>query len=325
MTNNIYSNARAEAQEKTLLGKERMKRMIESGSADEALKILREVNFGDGTIIDTPKDFEKLIVGEENKFIDFIKETAPNEAIKRFFLLKNDYHNAEVFVKEKHLKKEIADAVVTSGMLQSDVLKEKIFSDDYDGLSKQMSSAMRSIDKAYVEGSLDGMIISVIFANSFRKELESISKKDAILSKIWSNRADAENISVALRSRNYVMTKTVNIGGGTLTDEDLKVLCEESFDVIKERFRYSPSAHLIDAVIECKNDMVPLRDFERLVDSFAVRLLKEQKYAIEGNVPYLRYCFYKSADITNVRIILVGLLNGEEKTRIYDRLREAYD
>lgn len=323
--NNIYANARAEAQEKTLLGRERFKRMIESGSAREAIKILKEVNFGNGVVIDRAKDFEKLITGEEDKFINFIKETAPTEAIKRFFLLKNDYHNAEVFFKEKYLKKEIADAVVTSGMLETDVLKEKIFSDDYDGLSKEMSLAMKQLDKAFVAGSPDGLFISVIFANAFHSELTAAAKKDSILAKIWSDRADAENISLALRSRDYTRTQIGKIDEGTLTDDDLKILCEENFDVIRERFRYSAAETLVNAALECAESDLPLRKFEQLTDSYAVHLLKEEKYSTEGNIPYLRYCFYKIADMINVRIILVGLLHREKKTRIFNRLREAYD
>lgn len=73
MINPLFANARAKSLEKFLVGKEKFLRMIDSEDADEALKILSEVNFGGGVSISSATEFEKLIDFEEEKLFDFIK------------------------------------------------------------------------------------------------------------------------------------------------------------------------------------------------------------------------------------------------------------
>ncbi|MCQ2387697.1 MAG: hypothetical protein MJ066_04555 [Clostridia bacterium] len=66
MSNIIYSNARAKFLSNSLLGKDRINRMIDS-SVEDAIKILSEVNFGDNALIESNFDFEKLIDIEKDK------------------------------------------------------------------------------------------------------------------------------------------------------------------------------------------------------------------------------------------------------------------
>ncbi|MBP5466258.1 MAG: V-type ATPase subunit, partial [Clostridia bacterium] len=98
MASVLYSSARAVVMEKTLLGEDRLKRMLE-GTADDALKILSEVGFGTGDVsragIDAVSDTETA------RLCSFIKETAPDDKIKKFFLLPYDFKNAEALIKEK--------------------------------------------------------------------------------------------------------------------------------------------------------------------------------------------------------------------------------
>ena len=52
MSDSIYANARAAALTGSLLGADRLSRMADCASADEAVKILQEVNFGEGAAAD---------------------------------------------------------------------------------------------------------------------------------------------------------------------------------------------------------------------------------------------------------------------------------
>ena len=48
MPNSIFANARAAALSKGLLGAERLGRMIDAPTVEDALRILQEVGFGEG-------------------------------------------------------------------------------------------------------------------------------------------------------------------------------------------------------------------------------------------------------------------------------------
>ena len=51
MTNAIFANARASTLQASLLGADRLNRMVDCASGDDALKILSEVNFGNGVTV----------------------------------------------------------------------------------------------------------------------------------------------------------------------------------------------------------------------------------------------------------------------------------
>ena len=69
----------------------------------------------------------------------------------------------------------------------------------------------------------------------------------------------------------------------------------------------------------------PLKAFEKCAEDYALKLLKQEKYGVEGNLPVLLYCYSKRSEISNVRIIMVGLINGVDKNEMRTKLREDYE
>ena len=65
MPNSIFANARAAALSGGLLGAERLNRMIDCASPEDALKILREVGFGAGAAADGSETETLIVVVDE--------------------------------------------------------------------------------------------------------------------------------------------------------------------------------------------------------------------------------------------------------------------
>lgn len=325
MANTIYANARAKAMEKNLLGIERLNRMIECVFADDAIKILGEVGFGDGAVIESALDFEKLIEIEQTKLFNFLKEASSPKGFARFILLKNDYHNAEALIKAKHLRIDADEMLVDNGLISKEKLKEKIMTDDYKDLSSQMVSALLYCDNEFVSGRADGFSINAKFVKEYYNELNEIAKKDKKLKEILAFKIDCTNIGSALRTRNFSWFKNMAIDNGKLTEKDYKNLCELPLENLKEQFRYTDYKEVINTAVDEKLKGQPLSDFEKIFDNFAIRLLKKEKYEIEGYLPLMIYVYSKLSELTNVRIVLVGLINGIDKTEIKRKLREGYE
>jgi sugar/nucleoside kinase (ribokinase family) len=81
MVNLVFVNARAKALGASLLGKDRLNRMLECDGAEEALKILYEVNFGGGLQINSAVDFERLIDAENDALNAFLRSYGMDENI----------------------------------------------------------------------------------------------------------------------------------------------------------------------------------------------------------------------------------------------------
>ena len=325
MPNQIFANARAAALFSSLLGADRLGRMIDCASADEALKILAEVNFGDGIPVSSAADFEILVEAEEKKYTAFVRETCPSERLMRFLLAGYDYHNAEAISRAKYLKSDFTPMLGAEGEYSVSLLEEKIFADDYTRFSPELSAALSGADELFVSGKADGKSISSLFRRALYIEMKTCAEREKPLKKLFSEKADAANIAVALRSRNFALASEMTVDGGTLSEEEIRFLCEEAAESIREKFRYSPQKDLIFSALDDFSEGKPLTDFEKKSDGFALVILKKERYNDEGYKPFLRYCYYKLAELANVKIIMSCLVNGVEKNIIRARLRETYE
>lgn len=306
--------------EKTLLGEDRLKRMVE-GNTDDSLKILSEVGFGTGDV--SPEEIDAVSSIETARLCMFIKETAPDEKLAKFFLYPFDFKNAEALIKAKYLKTE--PKLFSCGFLDEKALKEKIFSDSYGSLPQFMGEALFSADKSFVEKNESGQYINSLFTKALYKELFALNIKDNYIDKILRAKADMLNIGTALRTRNFDMAENQFVQCGALDKSALKSICEEDFDKLREKFRFGDYKEEIYAAVNGLESGDGLKEFEKMRDGFAVKIINRNKFNQEGIFPFIRYCFYKFADIMNARIILVGHsgnLTGEE---IIDRLREHYE
>lgn len=89
----IFANTRAKAKELNLFSEERLLRMMECSTLNDAVRILVEANYGGGTIVDDPNDFENILMAEQKLATDFVHEVAPEGIGFECFFLRNDYHN----------------------------------------------------------------------------------------------------------------------------------------------------------------------------------------------------------------------------------------
>ncbi len=324
MIDNIFANARAIAAESGLLGIDRINRMADAATSEEAFKILSEVNFGEGASADA-SEYERAVEAEEKKLAAFIREVSPDERLKIFLLAENDYHNAEAMIRSKYLKTDFSPMLTADGLYTAEYLKEKIFTDDYKSFSPFLAEALLAADNLFVSSKADGKALSSLFRRALYRELGAAAKSDKTLSAIFSARTDAANIAIALRTKNGMECAEMRVEGGTLSDAELKFLCEENAEAIKEKFRYSPLKAFVDLAAEDLAKNRPLSDFEKYAGGYALAFLKKEKFNDEGYRPFLRYCYYKRAEIANVRIVMSCLINGIGGNFIKERIRESYE
>lgn len=325
MANVSYANARAKSFENYLLGEDRINRLIDCVKPEEAIKILSEVNFGDGTTISSALDFEKLILAEKKKLFAFIKEDCASQAFADFILLKNDFHNAEALIKAKHLKIDVEDILDVDGKFSVDDMKEKIFEDDYSVFPLELKNALVKSDVEFIDGKATGASISTLFSKAYFAQIKQCTKSNGLILELYNVKADLANVGVALRLRDFSVAKNYFVSYGKITESELQSLCEDQLESLMEKFKLNYISGYISSAIESVLKGQPLSNFEKQGESYAVNRMLKQKYETSGILPFVQYCYYKLADISNVRIIMVGLINGLSKTDIRNRIRSYYE
>lgn len=322
MKNSTYSNALAVASEKYFLGNERINRMT-GATPEEALGILAEVDFGGGVSIKSPFEFELLIRAEENKLFDFIKEYCTSEAFTEFFITGNDFYNAQAYLRAKYLKFDPEPMLMAEGLIKCAELKEKILVDEYDGFGKELKEALLAADRMFVEHTATGSKIDELFKSALYKRLYVVSKKDSDLKNLYGLKADEINVSLALR-KPYEEAEKSFVPGGSFDKSELKAISMGTIDISSVK-KNKEKAETLSLAFRAKEENRALSEFEKHSDDLIMEYLLKKKYSSEKIYPFMLYCYYKKRELENVRIVMVGLLNGMSEADIKGRLRKSYE
>ena len=164
-------------------------------------------------------------------------------------------------------------------------------------------------------------MLDTVFVRAQFKALLRLTKNRA-LKKVIVTEIDLKNISISLRARDEDEYKALKIDGGTLTKAQEEALLSREEARIKNVFKQGALYDFVLAALSAQDK--PLADFERLQESFALARFKAERFALTKDAPFILYCMYRCADIKNVRLIMVSLYNGADKTQIRTKIRESY-
>ena len=92
-TDYLFSTARVRSVEKNMLTHERAEKMVDAKTAEDALRVLDDCDYGNANELTDINDYEKLLTEEHKKTYDFITSIAPELIYFKMFLYPYDYHN----------------------------------------------------------------------------------------------------------------------------------------------------------------------------------------------------------------------------------------
>ncbi|NCA66830.1 MAG: hypothetical protein EOM87_02055 [Clostridia bacterium] len=324
-----FANARIKSLENNLLTADKITRMVDSVTLDEAVKILAESNYGGGMGIDNPRLFDRILRAEEKSVTEFICSLMPEGYGVECFVLRNDYHNAKAFVKAKY--SSISDTNIMlkpSGTVDIEKLQEGIMSDNYNAFPENMKKALEEIDLAFVNNNrsprkIDVMLDRAMFVDIFGR---LIGSKTGIIKQYFIKLADLTNIATMIRSKRANMTlksfEESFINGGALEYSALAALYEMNVESIAEAMRYNDYAQAFARLSEDRNDA--LVKYEVYMDNALLSVFKAERHNMFSPAPIAGYYLGKLTEIKVARLILVCINNNVEKSVIRQRLRELY-
>ena len=102
-TEYLYLSTKIRAMESRLLDRERMDRMLEAATVEDAAKVLVECGYPELSVVNVDTVDEILAQAREEVFAE-LSGLAPNEAMLDVFKVKYDYHNAKALLKSEALR-----------------------------------------------------------------------------------------------------------------------------------------------------------------------------------------------------------------------------
>lgn len=324
MSEVLFANAVAKSKEKNLFSGERLSRLIDCTSLDDAVRVLAEVNYGGGVVIDDSADFEKILKAEEALTDGFLRSLKTEGKGTECFLLMSDYHNVKAILKSAYGNAELAPMLASAGLYDIALLQEKLVLDT-PGINPYIDSAVIAIRRAFDTKKSPRLIDTLIDKAMFRDIANRLSDKntDTNIKKYFVSLADLTNIDSFLRA------KAIGAGFGFF---------EASFAeggsipiVTFEKAYNGTDAGLIELVKGTPYSIFAASYAERgLVglgaarDDYLLDIFRAAKNDMFSAAPIAGYYLGKKQEIRMLRIALVCIKSGVSKQEIKKRMRTMY-
>jgi V/A-type H+-transporting ATPase subunit C len=316
--------------ETKLLDKSKFDRMIDSNSANDALKVLQETEYMNlMTNVKSSEDYEVILSEELKRLFNVMYDISPEKSIVDLMSIKYDYHNAKVILKGMFLKEDLSHLLILVGTLEVSKLKASIENNDIRDLEGVMREAIEEAISNF-ENTKDPQIIDIILDKYMFKALVKIRTEinDTFTNKYVLALIDSTNLKTLLRvkkqNKGREFFASVIIEGGSIDRDKLLGMLNDDVQNIATKLTFSNYVEFIKNGIEyyTKTDSVSL--LEKLVDNFIMDMMKNAKIIPFGVEPLLAYIYAKETEIKIIRIIMVGKLNTISGEIVRERLRDSY-
>ena len=312
----LFQNAKVKSREMGLLGADRLQRISDAATIEEAMRLLAEANYPSGA------SYDEVLSSAEREAALLFKSCMTKGYGLELFLIMDDYHNAKVAAKSAYLGGS-KDGYKPEGYVTIAALEEALSKGEYKELPQGIADSFAALDKVKARDALTPSAVDITLDRAAFEEIQAKRKGTAkVIGRYFDLLADLKNISVAYRAYKAGFSaekaKEMLLPAGTLVQKDLlkiAVLGEEAADKI------SAETVVKEALSALKEGVTA---YEVFMDNTLLSLLKKERYDMFSPAPIAGLYIGKLREIKNVRLILARIANGVDKEVIKGRMRELY-
>lgn len=320
--NQLYANGRIAVMSTRLLSADKFTRLAESNTLGEAVKVLTEAGYGAGAVLNSPNDYEQLLIAELDEALKVLKDLCCNEHAVKYFISKYDYLNAKVLMKCKYMRVDGLAYCYNEASIPAEKMQTAFVSDDYSACTKNMAEACDAIDTQYADGNRIPSVIDVTLDKAMFADMRIYAKKCRFkyrfVKDMFVYEVDTINLMSIYRAHKAELTKDAYadmiIDGGSISRETLLTVFDDEnkvSDLSYDYKRFYALANGDNANLAAAESEYKAHAFKTLRDS--VDLLTIQ--------PVLEYFFLKVNEIDKCRKVLSAVKNSVDKDKIKDMLK----
>lgn len=323
----LYSCARVKALEKNLISRERLERMCDAKTHEDAFKVLTECGYGEFPPESGTSDVDRALRHERINVFDTIAKISPEKRLIGFFLLKYDYHNIKAIIKAEASSQDAEPFLSDSGTIPKGRLETMMRESDFTFMTPVMKAVVVEA-RDLIARTFDPQAADIVLDRATFAEMLLIAKKCEIpfLKKYAALLIDSANLRAAVRikrmGKSFDSLKNAFIEGGEISFTRLNA--DITPDLLEKAYATSPlypAAVLGGAVLRGEADLSAL---DLKCENAVVRFLQNAKYAPLGPNLLIAYVAAKEAELTAVRTIMTGRFSGLPAESIMERLRDSY-
>jgi len=325
-TDYLSISARIRAMENKMLTRERMERMLEARSNEEAAKVLTECGYGDFSVF-TPAALEEKLAAARSAIYQDLRSALPDPNLIDVFRIKYDYHNIKVLLKSQAIGSDETRLLVEGGRYSANALREAYYKEDLRNFSEQFRAAV-SMAKETLAASGDPQATDFVLDKAYFEEmaLMAIKTESDFLMGYVRLAIDAANLRAAVRAarmeRGADFLSQVLVPGGNVSEKSVATAGASELVTLFGRGQLAEAAVLGATLTSAGSGH--LTEFERLCDNALMGYLADSRRIPFGEQVPVTYLYAKEAELTAIRIIMTGRMAGLDTEIIRERLRESY-
>jgi len=317
------------ARDKYLLTRDRIDKMLESKTPDDAVRVLIELGYGDEAENTPAMEFESLLSRELEKTYSLILPYVPEKAYFEIFLYPSDYHNVKTLLKAEALGIKAGKFLMETGSVSAGRLADLVHGRDFENMRTDMADGIRDALEVYSK-THDPQTIDLILDKACYRDMNLLAKElhcDFIKGYL-ALRIDFINLITFIRIREMDKPagffSKVFIEDGNIPEE----VFEEGFEEPNEQFTDRLLPYGLQNVLMDSAQMIRetgrVTILEKLCDNYLMDYIREARYITYGIEPLIAYIAAKENEVKTVRIIMAGKLAGLPSELIRERVRDTY-
>ena len=323
--NFIQSSVRIRHAEKKLLTKQQLQRLADAKNLEDAIKLLNETSYSSElSKLDRPENYEQVLSEVLNKTYKEAMEISPDKSLVEILSCKYDYHNLKVLVKENILKEKFDSMYCMLDGNEIEAFRELALKND-EGLSKDFKECLD-----FFETTKDPQDIDIFIDKKYFEKVLSLAEdfKLEMITEYFKAMIDFINLRTFIRCRKQNQVKEtlekVLIKGGDIETDKILDMFYEDIEILPIKLKAYKIGRVLSKIVEEYKNTNSLNSFEKSMDDYLVEIVRKAKSIHYGAEVIFSFLFAKEMEIKNLRLILVGKVNGLSADFIKERLREVY-
>ena len=320
----LFLSSTLRAREAKMLTRDKMDRMLDAPSFDDAAKMLIDCGYTDMSGMNAVGVEKALSAHRAEDFAD-LGSLIPEPGILEAFCLKYDYHNAKVLIKAESANTDGTHLISDTGMIPAEIIAAAYHSEDYSSLPKMLGEALAEA-RSVIKRTENSQLADFVLDKAYFTQMTELAKKlySPFLSDYVKLSVDGANLRAAVRTmrmgRNMDFLRNALISDGNISAEAIleAAYSDTGLAPVYEATPYREAALLGEQAIKGGR----LTEFELCCDNVLVRFFGGAKYYSFGAQPVIAYIAALENEITAARMILTGKLAGIAPSIIRERLRE---
>jgi len=307
--------------------------LLQAGNLQGVISILRQAGYG--SALDTaenPSQWEKALE-EYNKSIFYsMLDIAPEPYLIRLFLLKYDFHNIKVLLKQKlfSLPAGIIESYLTDwGTIPVQMLRNSIDKENFSHLPPIIGQAM--IDTVRNLGRLDKtpQAVDILLDRQLYYTLYHKAKdKNTFLKKLFSAMIDIYNLSAFFTTKKFNRRKEFFdryfLHHGVIAKGRFEQFYDDNTPDIIERLVATPYFDIVKTALSTWAEDRSLRKLDKAKDDFITKTLSRARLKAFGIEPVIAYIWAKEMELKNIKLIITGLQHNLQPGFLKEHLRRVY-